>query len=87
MELPRLPGIAYLRSVEEIEAAKLRLMLYYQSSGRFNPENRACLQGILETLKWVLHQEGGDQSRISQLLTGVRLPEQEVPRIKPPKQE
>ena len=75
--------LLHLRTLEEISAAKLRLMGYYQASGRFNPENRAVLQGILETLKWVCH-EGSANSRISQLLEGFRLPEHEVPQIKPP---
>ena len=74
--------LLHLRTLEEISAAKLRLMGYYQTSGRFNPENRAVLQGILETLKWVCH-ESGPMSRINQLLEGLRLPEQEVPKIKP----
>ena len=75
--------LLHLRTLEEITAAKLRLMGYYQASGRFNPENRAVLQGILETLKWFVH-ESGPNSRINQLLEGFRLPEHEVPKIKPP---
>ena len=36
--------LLHLRTLEEIAAAKLRLMTYYQRSGVFNPENRAVLQ-------------------------------------------
>jgi hypothetical protein len=75
--------ILHMRTLEEVQAAKLRLMGYYQRSGQFNPENRAALQGILEALKWVCN-EAGPNSRISQLLEGFRLPESEVPQIKPP---
>lgn len=74
--------ILHLRTLEEITAAKLRLMGYYQQSGQFNAQNRAVLQGILETLKWVCHESDAN-SRINQLLEGFRLPEREVPKIKP----
>lgn len=84
MESATRPAIIYPRTPDEVHAAYLRLVAYYQRSGRFPPESRAVLQGVLETLKWVMHMDGGEHSRINQLLTGVRLPEHEVPNIKPP---